>query len=69
MNVYILGKPPEKVFRFNTCVVALTLEELMLAEDSFIQYNNQLVSLDIPVQEREDLLQLIRKFRKLKEEI
>lgn len=59
--------PP--VFREHPYTVFMDIAQLELAEEALLAYNNQLVSLDVPVQEREDLLQLIRKFRKLSEEL
>ncbi len=59
--------PP--VFCEHPYTVFMDIGEIELVLDSLLNYNTCLVSLEVPVQEREELLKSIRKFRKLLEEL
>ncbi len=59
--------PP--VFREHPYTVFMDIGEIELVLDSLLNCNTCLVSLEVPVQEREELLKSIRKFRKLMEEL
>lgn len=59
--------PP--VFREHPYTVFMDIGEIQICLDSLIEYNVALASMDVGVTERADLLGLIRKLRKLEEEI
>lgn len=57
----------ERVFRFGQFSVNMTSAELRLVFQCLSDYNCLMLSDGVSVEERAELLALIRKFRKLKE--
>lgn len=58
-----------KVFRFKNVSVNMTTDEITLATQCLSEYNCIMLSDGASAEERKGLLDLIRKFRKLQEEL